>query len=729
MLRPGSALAAWLGANASAHAAHVAHAAHKGSLQLARQHGGVGELFEGVPLEGKPSGSDIWNSSLSWSTVVEWHPAGVISNIRGGEVTWHEASYVSFNVLLSLSVVAYPAALVTIIISLTVLVSICLVAGGASAQDSHGDSEFAESSDSGFLQRPPPIPLLDVATLPTISKKIYALWVQFCCCIPAVTVFGLPAVLIFLSWPRPQEVFSILTMLTTACIYGNGMYMAIFAFISILKLRRGIEKDGLSKESGGFQDAPELTGHSTGCSVNASETDRPVRIEDVLQWVIIPQYTEDVDIVANTLESIARNRLARTSICVVLAMEEREATSRSKVAELEKKFSGRFLEMFSTYHPANLPNDPPGKASNTAWAFTELERHLGRTCTASHVLLTISDADSEFDPAYFEALSLRYLTEDPSKRQFTLWQSPIFHVKNYHRQPAPVLVGTMFTALFEMAAMSDPNAVRFPYSTYSMSFSLAQRVGGWDPQWIAEDWHMGLKCFLLTFGRARVETIMLPTLNYTPEETTWCGTVMARWTQAKRHALGFSDLSYYFMTLPLLFGFAAREASSKGNSRMVQDILTTLFVGIGIIVKIVNVHVLLGITCTYGLITFLLSVVMKMIFSEDRLLDHFFDRADFCPYMLISMSGVCTMATTLMWIYVYSMLKDRIEPEPEGSKRWAFMRPYLHYLHVLFSMQIFGGIFFGMLAFATMKAAYATMMRHDLKYEVASKPTKETRAS
>ena len=32
---------------------------------------------------------------------------------------------------------------------------------------------------------------------------------------------------------------------------------------------------------------------------------------------------------------------------------------------------------------------------------------------------------------------------------------------------------------------------------------LASAVGGWDPEYLAEDWHMFAKCSLMTEGRAR----------------------------------------------------------------------------------------------------------------------------------------------------------------------------------------------------------------------------------
>merc|ERR1719217_1597714 len=199
--------------------------------------------------------------------------------------------------------------------------------------------------------------------------------------------------------------------------------------------------------------------------------------------------------------------------------------------------------MDATYHPPNLPNDPPGKASNVAYSFKTLMRQWeGKNVDYSKHILTIADADSEFHPRYFECLTHTFMSSSLEKRETCIFQSPIYHMKNYHRQPCMVVVGTALAYPHELAALGDPHAVRFPYSTYSLSCALASRVGGWDTEWIAEDWHMGIKCFLLTLGECRVEPVMLPTINYTPEDTTWWSTLLARWTQAKRHALGFSDL-------------------------------------------------------------------------------------------------------------------------------------------------------------------------------------------
>jgi len=53
--------------------------------------------------------------------------------------------------------------------------------------------------------------------------------------------------------------------------------------------------------------------------------------------------------------------------------------------------------VFATYHPPGLPNEMPGKASNTRWAAQRLWAFIeAREIDPDCVVLTISDADSEF---------------------------------------------------------------------------------------------------------------------------------------------------------------------------------------------------------------------------------------------------------------------------------------------------------------------------------------------
>ena len=78
----------------------------------------------------------------------------------------------------------------------------------------------------------------------------------------------------------------------------------------------------------------------------------------------------------------------------------------------------------------------------------------------------------------------------------SLDSSPPLH-PNAHLRPPPQ---------HELSNLADRSATCFPYSTYSLSCNLAKNVGGWDAEWISEDWHMFLKCFLQSGGVCTVRT-------------------------------------------------------------------------------------------------------------------------------------------------------------------------------------------------------------------------------
>ncbi|CAK8999876.1 Uncharacterized protein SCF082_LOCUS6249, partial [Durusdinium trenchii] len=215
-----------------------------------------------------------------------------------------------------------------------------------------------------------------------------------------------------------------------------------------------------------------------------------------------------------------------------------------------------FAGITATYHPSNLPNHLPGKSSNECWAFQEMRKDLearGFQASDPRVVITVLDDDSSMHPKYFEALTYHFMTAGPNLRYLRTWQPPICHFKNFLRQPVLVRISSLFSTLSELAGLANPFDCHVTYSTYSISLALASAVGGWDPDHLAEDWHMFAKCSVKTEGRVRCFPIFLPVLNYTPEEDGYWETLCSRWTQAKRHALGLSEVVYVLSSSFLAF--------------------------------------------------------------------------------------------------------------------------------------------------------------------------------
>jgi hypothetical protein len=327
---------------------------------------------------------------------------------------------------------------------------------------------------------------------------------------------------------------------------------------------RELEGPGSPKRNGGGAGSPSHTPTLPGNpdaweeaqaeTLMESEEIREVTWKDVLHVVMLPTYKTPIEVLQLSLRALTSFKDSRTNLGVCLAFEVNEGQeANEKAMALKEEFHDQFRFVTATFHPAGLPGHVPGKSSNECWAFVELRKELkevhGYGAADPRVLLTIIDDDSELHENYFEALTYHFLKADECARYLTIWQPPIVHFKNFLNQPLLVRTASIFTSLHELACLSNPMDCHVPFSSYSLSLILAASVGGWDPDFISEDWHMMAKCALMTEGRARCKPIFLPLLNYAPEEDGCLRTIKARWTQATRHALGVSEIVYVFTSI------------------------------------------------------------------------------------------------------------------------------------------------------------------------------------
>jgi hypothetical protein len=309
--------------------------------------------------------------------------------------------------------------------------------------------------------------------------------------------------------------------------------------------------------------------------------------EDVFHVVVIATYCTPESALSNTLDVLTRYSAAEKNMGVVLAMEQREHGVQEKADKMRKAFASRFAFVSATFHPPNLPNHIKGKASNMCWAFQETASELFHKhgfCDADQyrIIVTNMDDDSEFHDNYFEALTYHFLQADTQRRYLTIWQPPVAHVKNFTTIPNLIRGSALQGSMFDVSRLANPLDCHTPFSSNSMSLVLALAVGGWDPDWVSDDWHMMAKCAVMTEGRVRCKAIMLPLINLMPEEETYCGTLKARWTQAKRHALGVSEVVYLVTSMFL----AVLECGSSSRAiRMIWRLLPLL-------AKMIEIHMM-----------------------------------------------------------------------------------------------------------------------------------------
>jgi len=302
-----------------------------------------------------------------------------------------------------------------------------------------------------------------------------------------------------------------------------------------------------------------------------------VSCDSVVHLIVVPNYKEDEEMLAETLEALSEADDSRL-FHIVLAMEAREQGSDIKGASLKARFKDRFANVDVTLHPADqeqLHNDGtsgpevPGKASNLKWALSQSYTRLqddGQLKLAS-VMVTVADADCIFHPGYFSCISKEFnvmRAKPGDAHEWTMWQAPQLSYRSHWEAPICSRTWTYVSSMYEFGGTSGLHygGHHMVFSGYSLPLQLAHLAESWDGDVIAEDHHCYLKNFFYSVYTAasigsamdgsrgcqpqlQVRPVFLP-VKSTPvisSEGYWAS-YRERWYQAKRHTQGVAELSY-----------------------------------------------------------------------------------------------------------------------------------------------------------------------------------------
>ncbi|CAK0823842.1 unnamed protein product, partial [Prorocentrum cordatum] len=227
----------------------------------------VAELENDLGQVKFPEGSDIWNMSLNWTSVTVRHPPGVISHVFGKRVPiWADVSYLSMDVLYLVSLIAYPVVSVCLLLILTIMASLVM------AQNDQPLSSTAQGEQDGdYWEGPVEEAAFAVKNLTEDAKRAFGYWALFCRSIPALMVFGTPVVLTVMTYPYPQEVYTLLVLVSSVMVFSNGVYMVFYCPFTLGEMRQKMR----------MPPRPSLD------PVKAADA------EAVVHWVVFPNYKEE----------------------------------------------------------------------------------------------------------------------------------------------------------------------------------------------------------------------------------------------------------------------------------------------------------------------------------------------------------------------------------------------------------------------------------------------------
>lgn len=310
-------------------------------------------------------------------------------------------------------------------------------------------------------------------------------------------------------------------------------------------------------------------------------------LDAVHHVVIIPNYGEDLQMLRRTLDHLARQARASVSMTVVLAMEALEPGAAGKGAQLKAEYGARFAQFLVVVHPRGLSGEVQCKSANQAWALRWAERLLTGDMgyDPDHLLVTSMDADTIWHPDTFEALTVLFAA-DPHRYE-TFWQAPIrYHANVWRTHPLLRLVHA-YSSAWELAYLAAPWWQSLPMSSYSMSLRLLTGVGYWDPDVIADEWHMYIKAFFQRAGGVRLQPVFLPFYaSATPGETLRQA-IIERYLQTLRHAWGAKEIGFALSQMA-----EHRQVPARTGLRLVFRVAhDNLLSGVGWVIMVLGAQV------------------------------------------------------------------------------------------------------------------------------------------
>lgn len=216
----------------------------------------------------------------------------------------------------------------------------------------------------------------------------------------------------------------------------------------------------------------------------------PDKLSDLYHLIFIPIYKEPFDMLDETFSAIASQDYPfMKNVIVVAAVEERAGEEQKKViAQLKKKYEGKFHAIWDFYHPFGIPGEVIGDAcANLRWAGNKASEKLSASKINSRLtVFTKFDSDTHLHLKFLSALTYSYLTAEKPMNSF-FGPAILLYSNNQWRVPA---ITRVFFSTLSLGVLNEWIADRGKkqtFSCYSANMSILEKIDYWDASTGAED--------------------------------------------------------------------------------------------------------------------------------------------------------------------------------------------------------------------------------------------------
>lgn len=369
------------------------------------------------------------------------------------------------------------------------------------------------------------------------------------------------------------------------------------------------------------------------------------RLAQIKHVIFLPTVHEGVEVLRDSLKALAECRYpnVKDSFIVVIGGEARVGQPfLDRAAILEKEFGKSFFRLLVTVHPADLPDEIPGKGSNLNWMghkTKELLDSLG--IDYKDVVASAFDCDTVVHPQYYSHLTFKYLTHPRPLR--TSYQPMALYDNNIWQSSGPVRILAFSTTFWLMGELVRPERLS-TFASHSMPFQALVNVNFWQKDICTDDSRIFLQCLIRYDGDYEVTPLYLPVaMDAVAGDSLW-DSIKNLYMQQVRWAWGIEHFPYLISRFYKNRRFPARKKFWQ---------LWTIIEG-------------MYTWATAPLLIFVLGRLPLMVASEQVRQSVFFQNTPHTLEILMTFSMLGVFFTALMSLAM-------LPPLPTGSRKssWA----------------------------------------------------------
>ena len=253
--------------------------------------------------------------------------------------------------------------------------------------------------------------------------------------------------------------------------------------------------------------------------------------------IFLPTYQEAYKVVAKPFLALSQCQYDLKKFIVVLAGEERDQENFLKIAEqIRQEFADKFFRFVVTIHPKNLPDELPGKGSNTNYAARQAQKLIDELkLDYAKIIVSNFDIDTCVHPLYFAYLAYKYLTH--SNPTHASYQPIAVYNHNVWESNPIVRVVASSTTFWLFTDLSRSERL-FTFSSHSMSFQALVDVGFWDKTIVTEDSRIFLQGLVRYQGDYQTVPMYIPVYMNTVDIGEFWRSLKNQYKQMRRWAWG-----------------------------------------------------------------------------------------------------------------------------------------------------------------------------------------------